>query len=575
MFDSVVIDVVIALAVIFLVFSLVTAGLREFISRVLETRAKELWRAIRRLVDDPILSDLREVRAIAATRDEQVRVELLEEAERAEQLLRERIAAGDTGGEWPQSVAGALDPIVAIAPDDLELAAAVERSSKRLLLEHASANPRWHGARRAARRGGERPVAPTLPQAPSVADLAASIRNKSRTLTDAIHEHPLVRQLDRTWPGFHSRMQKLDRDDFSAAVTDLLGAVGVEESLRSAFAPLARKIGRYELTDDQKADMWQPIQRALDGIRTSLQSTDPDPEYMAAVLDSLPEQIAAAVDGVRDSLPDPGRVFGDLADMVEATRNVLALDTREPLDYVRIGAAALAGSAPVGDIVDRLAQRVRNTAAGAYTRMDALRTELGDWYDSRMDSLGEWYRKRSRFVAFGLGFFVVVSFNVDAVGLTNELWHNESIRDVVVALADESTVSLGECAALGEAGATTDGEDSDAEAPSDDATQDGEAEAVGGETPATSEECVDAEVGALLDTGLPLGWDWGTVCDGSCDGVGERLASAVGIAGRGVAGGLLKLLGWILAAAALAMGASFWYDVLTRATGIKKKAKEQ
>jgi hypothetical protein len=46
----------------------------------------------------------------------------------------------------------------------------------------------------------------------------------------------------------------------------------------------------------------------------------------------------------------------------------------------------------------------------------------------------------------------------------------------------------------------------------------------------------------------------------------------VGVDG-GAGAGLLKLLGWGLAAAAVTMGASFWFDILRRMTGIKSTLK--
>ncbi len=543
MFDSVVVDVVISLSLIFLVFSLVTSGLRELISRVMETRAKELWRTLRRLVDDPISSDLREIRHVIDQRDEQVRVDLLELVDRAESGLRKHIAAGDTGEQWPQTIEAALEPIATASSGDAELQGAVATCRKRLLLEHASGRRRWHGAQRATFRGGERPVAPALPQAPTVRSLAESILNRSRTLTDALYEHPLVRQLDRTWPGFHTRMSSLSKEDFSEAITDLLGTVGIEEAARNAFAPLARAIERYDLTDDQKAEMWQPIQSALDDVQNALHAPNPDVIAVAAAFDRLPDGIARTVDAVREGLPDPGQTFGELADLAEDARRSLSPEGREPLDFVRVGAASLAGSAPVGDIVERLADRVQHTAAGAYTRMDALRSDLGDWYESRMDNLSEWYRKRSRIVAFLLGLLVVLAFNVDAVGLSTELWRDESVRDVVVAIANESAVAIGECSGL------------------DDGDGAGQ----------SSRDCVDTEVDRIVAIGLPIGWDIGTDCGDSCAGLNAKIAHASGIAGKGFGGVLAKLFGWVLAAAALAMGASFWYELLTRATGVKRR----
>ena len=126
------------------------------------------------------------------------------------------------------------------------------------------------------------------------------------------------------------------------------------------------------------------------------------------------------------------------------------------------------------------------------------------------------------------------------MGIPQDLWRNENVRTLVAAAATDSVLELGEC--LG---------------------------AEGGAGQATS-DCISQNVDDLVETGLPLGWNVGTDCDGTCDSLLERLSYAVGTGGEGPRGAGAKVIGWLLAAAALSMGASFWFEVLKRTTSIKR-----
>jgi hypothetical protein len=535
--DSVVIDVVIALTLIFLVFSLVTSGVRELVARILETRAKELWRSLRGLLEDPISSDLRELHAFAGSQVPVTRDSLLAAISAAESRLRDAIAAGATSEQWRAAVDDALARVVDAAAAhgvDGEMAPLVTTATRRLWLEHRTGRRALFGLVRAGRRGGERPVVPELPTPAGVADLAAAVRRGTKTLTDAVNEHPLVRQVDTTWPGFHSRLREISSGDFSGALVDLLRAAGVEPAVKAGLVEVGRAINALPLDDDEKETVWAPIGEGFDQIEGLLiagTATLADYEAIAARIDRSVLGDAAAL---RLAPADVAAVRDRVAEVREL---VLRLQD-DPLALVRIGAEALEDAAPVKPVLERLIAEARRTSGDAWASLAVLRDSVGGWYDSRMGALSAWYRKRSRFVAFGLGLLVVVAFNVDAIGVPQELWQNENVRNLVVAVADTSTVDLDACR----------------------------------DSPDRL-SCVEGTIEELVDIGLPIGWDVGTECDGSCDGILETISYALGTEGGGVRGAVVKLLGWTLAAAALAMGSSFWYDVLTRASGFKKGAK--
>jgi hypothetical protein len=115
---------------------------------------------------------------------------------------------------------------------------------------------------------------------------------------------------------------------------------------------------------------------------------------------------------------------------------------------------------------------------------------------------------------FLIGVIVAVGFNVNALHATQELYRSEALRDAV---AEQAIGVVEACEAE-------------------------EADAV--------DACVDREVANVAEkVELPVWWTDG--------GIGEEadLGSAIG---------------WLIAAGALSMGATFWFDTLRRLSGIRQ-----
>jgi hypothetical protein len=141
-----------------------------------------------------------------------------------------------------------------------------------------------------------------------------------------------------------------------------------------------------------------------------------------------------------------------------------------------------------------------------------LRDDISRWFDVRMASLTRAYRRRTRWWLFAIGLLVAVGFNVNAVRVTNDLYRDQPLRSLVTAKA-ESLAS--------------------------------ECKIESGKPDAACQAKIDSTIDTLK---LPVWWS----TDKSIT--------------------FWTIVGWIAAAAAIAMGAPFWFDVLRRATGMKQGA---
>ena len=141
------------------------------------------------------------------------------------------------------------------------------------------------------------------------------------------------------------------------------------------------------------------------------------------------------------------------------------------------------------------------------------RKRIQDWYDAHMQAVSVWYRRQTRYFLFAAGLAIAVVGNVDAIGATSILYRDELVRESVLAQA----VIVGQTECDDEEG--------------------------GG----VQVDCLRDELGGAVN--LPIGWS-------DLDGSPSAWAT--------------RILGWVLVAGAVTLGAPFWFDLLRRALAHRK-----
>ncbi|MBL7489795.1 hypothetical protein I6A60_20590 [Frankia sp. AgB1.9] len=293
-------------------------------------------------------------------------------------------------------------------------------------------------------------------------------------------------------------------------------------------------------------DLVEPAPRAL-LARVS-------PQEMANVFDATvtDEQRAAYADAYRAAYAgltrDTARALqatmpaGYESGLAVTTAMIALLPMAGPADEPADATAPAGGSAPApmlplsAEIAllpeSSLKTALIGIAARAGADRDKLLAELAQWYDSSMDRLSGWYKRRvSRFLLV-YSLVLTVVFNLDTISLTRALWQDSAVRTAAVATAESRALS-----------------------PTDPVPND--------PSSASGEGAVEAvrDIGALQ---IPFGW------------TRSHAASDPRTLPNDAGGWALKVLGWLIAVAALAAGAPFWFDLLgrlvnMRSTGPKPK----
>ncbi|MYM67779.1 hypothetical protein GTP45_13170 [Pseudoduganella sp. FT55W] len=156
----------------------------------------------------------------------------------------------------------------------------------------------------------------------------------------------------------------------------------------------------------------------------------------------------------------------------------------------------------------------------------ALENAVRIWYDTVMDRISGWYKRRSQFVLFLVGLFYACVMNIDALQLSKRLWSDSALTAQLVQKAEAAQPAVAPAIAA---------------------------------TPL--EQTKQAKAQAEVVQALPIGWPSARF---------ENASSA----GTFMVALLFALIGWTATAFAASLGSPFWFDgigwlLALRGTGAK------
>jgi hypothetical protein len=232
--------------------------------------------------------------------------------------------------------------------------------------------------------------------------------------------------------------------------------------------------------------------------------------------------------------------------------------------------------------VNRALQSLLDTAGD---NINGARERIEKWYDSSMDRVSGWYKRRTQVIILFLGLGTAVVVNADTIAIFKSLMNDPPLRNSLVAAAAEyarsnspadnantntntnANVNANTNAAVVNANtnANTNAGRSSSTLP-----------AAGGacaEDPKSPECKVEKNLQQIKKLGLPVGWD----CSDE-----RSLPQCVqfsltpwqwAVFQPGGSAWLLKFFGWLLTGVAVSLGAPFWFDLLNKFMVIRSTVK--
>ena len=180
-----------------------------------------------------------------------------------------------------------------------------------------------------------------------------------------------------------------------------------------------------------------------------------------------------------------------------------------------------------------LRHTTRNLPANVVSALDAFEKNAGndtaklqrsveDWFNSSMDRVSGWYKRRSQRIVLAMGLVAAVLVNADCIQIAKRLSTSASLRNSIATLADSARTKT------------------------DPST-----------TSTSAIDRVKADLNTLDEIGLPLGW-YRTPGEAPINVWGELKA---------------HWIGWLITALAVSLGAPFWFDVLNKIIVIRSTVK--
>ncbi len=298
----------------------------------------------------------------------------------------------------------------------------------------------------------------------------------------------------------------------------------------------------------------------------------------AETLDLTAENLELVIACVRQTLDEIDflPVVNYIQDMIGPIQGMEALQSLNPPLYKSLSQLRedIIGIANTPKILEEVRTRFAIAAANLGQeehKLATMRLNTETWFNEAMDRLSGWYKRKATFLAFLIGLVLATILNVDSIGLAQHLWREPAVRQALVANATEFTKENSELPVVS-----------------------------GDDVPTNAVEFFNAQ---FKDLNVPIGWlfkehdldsyeENGVTKYETCSllpigrhvewGIQKKdsltMCQKISNAPTDTAGWFLKVIGVILSAGAAAQGAPFWFDILkklvnVRSSGIKPDEK--
>jgi hypothetical protein len=180
--------------------------------------------------------------------------------------------------------------------------------------------------------------------------------------------------------------------------------------------------------------------------------------------------------------------------------------------------------------------------------------KLESWFNDTMNRVSGWYKRQTQFILFFLGIILAVAFNIDSIGIASKLSEDKSVREKMVQLAAKAADEYKDDARVKE--------NSNIKL---DSLQTDSVFAIYNNNIKQANKLIQGNV-ASANSILQMGWV-GIDKLSSWDKIWFVLTETF-TSGR-------KLLGFLITAFAISLGAPFWFDLLNKLMKVRSTGKDE
>jgi hypothetical protein len=194
----------------------------------------------------------------------------------------------------------------------------------------------------------------------------------------------------------------------------------------------------------------------------------------------------------------------------------------------------------------RLATMLGVLLQDASGNMEEFKKSLELWFDNSMERVSGWYKRETQWILGVMAIVITVWVNADSLKITNTLWRDPAVRSALAAQAQAYAKNPPATALQATNPPTT-----TAQPPTG--------------APDAETAKFNKTLDAVLDLSIPLGWK----DSGDAKDTREAFPALADIPST-----VQKhVVGWLLTALAISLGAPFWFDMLNRVISIRMSGK--
>ena len=381
---------------------------------------------------------------------------------------------------------------------------------------------------------------------------------RSRELTRQFYAYPLIADLYSQSKKSSKKTRlpaNIPANKFSSTVFQLILQAGSDNSpIRIMTKEIGKKLVSIESPEHQQLaqEDWDTILETADHVASSGPGT--------AALDSLKYQLQTFGEKypelkstLETLVPQVDTYFSSLSKGQPAATGT-ASDAGLTMHQFRLGVQALQKVSPqLSKSITAILKQSDGYALNEEQVVATTRVNLETWFNDVMDRLSSNYKRRAQIVAFFIGLFLALMFNVDSINIANSLWREPTLRQAIIAQVQNFSIPQN--------------------------SQDGSTTnlAIGILSLESQLRTLNIPFGwttVAFDTGgrqcslLPpkAGQVWGIP---SQDSQGQPICKELSDLPSDVYGWLVRILGMLMTSVAAAQGAPFWFDIFKKALYIR------
>jgi len=210
------------------------------------------------------------------------------------------------------------------------------------------------------------------------------------------------------------------------------------------------------------------------------------------------------------------------------------------------------------DINEDTLSYLKSLWADAQGDVEKFKLKLEQWFDDTMERATGWYKKQIQLILFLIGFSLAIIFNIDTIAITQKL---SSDPKLAKQLAENATAYMETHKALGDQLKARAGDSGTLSAKNTNLLH------LDSMIVVQSNKLIDS-ASTLIKTDIKnvnqlLGLGWTCHCSASC-------SKKICVSGNFHS---MSILGWLITALAISLGAPFWFDLLSKLMKVRVAGK--